>query len=103
MRVYIAGPMTGIEDLNFPAFHAAADALRAAGFDPVNPADINPGHGTPYQTCMRNDLTALLTCDAVALLEGWEHSRGARLEHHVSTHLGLIVAPLQSILRHVAN
>lgn len=38
-RVYLAGPMTGIADYNFPAFNAAAARLRAEGFDVVNPAD----------------------------------------------------------------
>lgn len=38
-RVYLAGPMTGIADYNFPAFNAAAARLRAVGFDVVNPAD----------------------------------------------------------------
>ena len=42
MIIYIAGPMTGRPDLNFPAFHAAATTLRDAGFDVVNPAEINP-------------------------------------------------------------
>ena len=31
-RIYIAGPMTGYPELNFPAFHAAANSLRAQGY-----------------------------------------------------------------------
>jgi len=42
MRYYIAGPMSGIPAFNFPAFHAAAAALRAAGYDVVSPAETDP-------------------------------------------------------------
>lgn len=41
-RVYISGPMSGLPDLNFPAFNAAAQQLRELGLDAVNPADITP-------------------------------------------------------------
>jgi hypothetical protein len=37
-RAYIAGPMTGLPEFNFPAFHAAAASLRARGFEVENPA-----------------------------------------------------------------
>ena len=38
MIVYIAGPMTGLPDLNYPAFNAAEEALTAAGHAVLNPA-----------------------------------------------------------------
>ena len=41
MRIYVAGPMTGHPELNFPAFHAAATELRALGHHVENPAEIN--------------------------------------------------------------
>jgi len=42
MRVYIAGPMSGIPQFNFPAFKAAARALRAIGYDVICPAETDP-------------------------------------------------------------
>ena len=91
MKVYISGPMTGLPDLNFPAFNRAAEELRAAGyevraegFEVVNPAELNPDPNTPYSECMRKDLRALLDCDAIALLPGWENSRGAKMEFEVA-------------------
>ncbi|MBT9158943.1 MAG: hypothetical protein DDT26_00192 [Dehalococcoidia bacterium] len=44
MRIYISGPMTGLHDLNFPAFRDAAAKLRAIGYEVVNPAELNPEH-----------------------------------------------------------
>lgn len=37
---YLAGPMTGLPDLNFPTFHARAAELRALGHEVVNPAEL---------------------------------------------------------------
>jgi hypothetical protein len=97
MRIYIAGPMTGIDELNFPAFHAAAARLRALGHEVVNPAEINPDPGASWQTCMHADLAQLVTCDAIALLPGWEGSRGAELERHVAYALGMHVHMLHTV------
>lgn len=91
MRIYIAGPMTGIPDLNFPAFNAEAARLRAAGWEVLNPAEINPDHTMAWADCMRRDLAALVTCDAIQLLPNWRASRGATLEYHVARELGLQV------------
>ena len=41
-RVYIAGPMTGLPDFNYPAFNAAAAKLRALGLEVLNPAENPP-------------------------------------------------------------
>lgn len=83
--------MTGVADNNFPAFDAAADGLRRRGFDVVNPAEIKPDGLTTWQNCMRADLQAMLTCDAIALLSGWENSKGAHLELHLAHRVGMAV------------
>ena len=71
-RIYIAGPMTGLPDLNFPAFNRAAAILRAAGYEAINPAEINPDPTAGWEACMRADIAELVKCDGVALLPGWE-------------------------------
>ena len=91
MRWYLAGPMSNLPELNFPAFHAEAARLRAAGHHVVNPAEVNPDHTMPWAECLRRDIPELLTCDGIALLPGWEASRGAKLEHHIATALGMRV------------
>ncbi len=89
--VYIAGPMTGLPDLNFPAFHARAAELRALGYDVINPAEINPDSHMSWRDCMRTDIAALVFCDAIDMLPGWENSRGATLEFDIANRLGLTI------------
>ena len=88
-RIYIAGPMTGLPDLNFPAFHAEAARLRALGYEVSNPAEINPDPTAGWEACMRADIAELVKCDGVALLPGWERSRGASLEAHIAHSLDM--------------
>jgi hypothetical protein len=102
-RVYISGPMTGMPNLNFPAFNAAAEVLRVHGFDPVNPVDINPDPKATWVDCMRKDIPAVCTCDAIALLPGWEDSRGAHLEVFVARALGLKIRTLAALLQEGAK
>jgi hypothetical protein len=89
-RIYISGPMTGLPEFNFPAFHATAESLRAQGHLVTNPAELNPD-STSWSDCMRRDIAALMDCDTVATLPGWEHSKGARLEVLIAERLGMTV------------
>lgn len=89
MRVYLSGRMSGLPDNNYPAFHAAAARLRASGYEVENPAENPaPACGT-WAGYMRIAIVQLATCDAIALLPGWEHSKGARLENLIATALGM--------------
>lgn len=88
-RIYISGPMTGIADMNFAAFNAEANRLRGMGYEVVNPVDVNPDVNIGWHECMRRDLAALLTCDTLALLDGWQKSAGAHLEMHVAHRVGM--------------
>lgn len=92
-RLYISGPMSGYEEFNYPAFHEAAEALRAAGYEVENPAEI--GHpGMAYVDLIREDIRVILDCDGVATLEGWWASRGAHIETSVA---GVLNMPIRSV------
>jgi len=91
MRLYLAGPMSGYPELNFPTFHAEAKRLRGLGFRIVNPAEINADSGADWLSCMRADIKQLVDCDGIALLPGWERSRGANIEQGIARGLGLRV------------
>ncbi len=96
-RIYLSGPMTGLPECNFPAFHAAARRLRAQGHTVVNPAELNPDPGTPWTQCLRVDLRAMLTCSRIVLLPGWHASDGAHLELHVAHRVGIAVDHVSEI------
>ena len=89
-RIYLSGPMTGLPELNFPYFAAMTATLRDAGHSVTNPAELNPDGGS-WNDCMRRDIAALMDCDTVATLPGWEHSKGARLEVLIAERLGMTV------------
>lgn len=88
LTVYIAGPMTGLPEFNYPAFIAAEQRVRRAGWDVRNPADIGVRPGWEWDDYMKAALRMLLESNAIAMLPGWEHSRGARLEHQIAEALG---------------
>jgi hypothetical protein len=97
-RIYIAGPMTGKPDYNFPAFRAAAERLQRAGWEAVNPAENFGGRtDLPRDSYLRADIELLLRCDAMAMLPGWRDSRGARLEYLLAIELGLELLDAETI------
>lgn len=88
-RTYIAGPMSGLKELNYPAFHAMALRLRSQGHHVENPAE-NPGPPCgSWEAYMRMAVAQLITCDTVVLLPGWGASRGANIEHQLAFDLGM--------------
>ena len=116
MKIYLAGPMRGIKDFNFPAFFAAADALRAEGHEVFNPAerDVNEFGAERLRSDMGSeeevsgnlgmsrlslarhvftfDTHYICTlADAVYVLPGWETSKGAKAELALGEAIGLKV------------
>lgn len=91
MILYVSGPMTGLPEFNYPAFNAAAGQLRAAGFTVENPAETLAPKGTAWSEYLRLALAQVLRSEGVALLPGWESSKGARLEVHVAEALGMTI------------
>lgn len=101
-HLYVAGPMRGYPQFNFPAFDDAAARLRAAGYDVFNPADrdrqihgadlvdkAHTGDEAQIVTTHGFDLRAALAADTawicrhadgLAVLPGWESSKGANAE-----------------------
>lgn len=100
---YVSGPMTGYEDFNRPAFHAAAKHLRALGHEVINPAEL-PGEddGHDWTWFLRRDLVELTKCSHIVLLPGWSRSNGARLELHVALALEMQVLYLEQATKEFA-
>lgn len=91
-RIYVAGPMTGLPELNYPAFHDATARLRDKGWHVENPAENHDPHvdaSCHWTAYMRMGLSQVATCHAIYLLPGWQQSKGASLEYMVAQQLGL--------------
>jgi hypothetical protein len=105
MKLYLAGPMTGIEHYNFPAFDEAAKQLREAGHTVFNPAENDrengfdatgllgheaAEHGFDLRKALKQDLSWICdNAEGIALLYGWQHSRGAQAEVALGKALGI--------------
>lgn len=105
--VYIAGPMRGYDEYNYPAFHAARNRFLAAGYAVVSPADIDTAAdgGAEHEydhsqwSYVYRDLMTLMgfgSEDAIAMLPGWESSTGAVAEFMVARWLGLHILDAQT-------
>lgn len=98
LSVYLSGPMTGLPGYNYPAFHDAARRLRSMGYYVFNPAESFEGDTSrPREDYMRKDIEMLLQADMVALLHGWEKSKGVAVELAVATSLGLVLHPFDDL------
>lgn len=112
MKIYVSGPMRGIPQFNFPAFDQAASRLRSEGNIVFNPAEEDRrkyGHEIASYNNTGDEAVAALSgfnlrdvlardmdwicrqADAVAMLPGWETSRGATAEKATAEALGLAV------------
>jgi len=114
--LYIAGPMRGIAFFNYPMFDRVAKNLREAGNEVISPADedrkqdgfdpfANPEYRIPdacvfpkemdFHKTVRRCLDAVLRCDEIVLLPGWEKSNGAVAELTLAMWLGKRVRHLR--------
>lgn len=109
MKIYLAGPMRGYVNFNFPAFDYAALKLRAKGFEVFSPAEADrkkdpkiefnatgdediaeKATGFTIRDAMATDTAWICEhADAIALLPGWEKSSGANAELSLAQALGL--------------
>lgn len=90
MKYYLAGPMSGIPEYNFPLFDAVTKFLRNKGLNILSPHEIDHGEtketrgNLSYGVYMRAGLKLLLECDGVIVLPGWKKSKGTRAELFVA-------------------
>lgn len=102
-KLYIAGPMTGYPEANYPAFREAARALEAAGYETINPVDVHEPEQCHYVDLLKHDLIMMFEADGVAVLEHWWESTGARNEVSVAGILKMPVRPVVEWLERAAT
>ena len=103
MKIYLAGPIHGYPDFNFPAFHACAAKIRALGHEVFSPAEKGAEKEIADDPSLQNSLSfrrkvfALDTdyickeADAIAMMLSWQESTGATAERALARAIGLIV------------
>jgi hypothetical protein len=80
-KCYIAGKVTGLPEYIYVAkFRQAEIAVTILGYEPVNPVTLPHDHDRTWQSYMREAITAMMQCEAVYVLPGWETSKGACAE-----------------------
>ena len=93
---YLAGPMSGLPQMNFPMFERVGRLLRKQGYDMVSPAELDSpeeqalamqsnGEWMSHMTWgdfLARDVKLLADggITGIIFLPGWEASSGAKLE-----------------------
>lgn len=106
-KIYIAGKMRDIPYYNFPKFFEAEAILERDYWEVINPArlDMSVGinvlnmaddsdwtkepEGVSIKSIAERDISYLLECDAIYLLDSWKYSKGARAEKAIAEWLEL--------------
>lgn len=89
MRVYISGPITGVDDY-MENFNKAEKYLTSLGYDVINPAKVDAVlPEMSYEEYLNIDLYLLSQCKAIYLLDGWNRSNGARAEMNDALMMGI--------------
>lgn len=86
-KYYLAGPMSGYENYNYPAFADTAAMLRGSGLQIESPHELPwpDGHETMpleklWADMMKKSGKMMRGCDGIILMQGWPASKGARKE-----------------------
>ena len=92
MKIYLSGKISGT-DLDYARrlFDKVATTLRALGHEVTNPLCNGLSETDPWEEHIAKDIINLIDCEGIYMLQGWEDSQGARIEHAVAKELGLKV------------
>jgi len=117
-RIYLSGGMSGVERADYVRrFREAERILRRHGYGCINPCRVWAcrwlwiyrameyvlGKQQAYAVVLCYDLLLLMTrADGIAMLPGWQASRGAQIENYVARHfpmMGISKAAAEEIER----
>lgn len=90
MKIYISGKISGTNLTETHArFAAVAKAMKRLDYEPVNPLENGLSEHDSWEAHMLKDIADLLQCNAIYMLQGWQESKGARIEHYIATEIGM--------------
>jgi len=84
--IYISGPMSGMADLNRPAFRMMEHALKLRGAKVLSPAGAD--QALTYELLLKQGLAMVLESKTMVMLKNWEQSNGAVAEFTLGQLLG---------------
>lgn len=95
-RYYLAGPMSGYPEYNYPEFEAACKLLRRNKIEIKSPHEIVYPESRvlgdlPYSEYIDGGMKLLAQCNGLILLPGWAQSTGSMLELSEAATWGLPV------------
>jgi hypothetical protein len=92
MKIYISGKITGspMPDVR-QRFEDAEILWSEIGFEVANPLKNGLSENASYEEHLACDLKMLMVCDAIYMIDGWKHSRGAKIEREFAKQLHLLV------------
>lgn len=99
-KLYIAGPMTGLSQYNYPAFKEAEKWLKFLGYDVLNPIHSENENldrdkfKQDKEWYMRRAFRMVTEADGIALLRGWEDSVGVDQELQLAAFLDIPAMPI---------
>ena len=92
MKIYISGKISGTNLTETrKRFAAVAKATKRLGYEPVNPFENGLTEHDTWEAHIVKDIDTLLQCKAIYMLQGWQDSKGARIEHYIATEIGLSI------------
>jgi hypothetical protein len=110
IKIYLSGPISGKSKEEYMQdFAEEEEYLNDRGYSVVNPTKIRAPNtdasgrvlidfdsniffqDSLWNYYMRKGLVELCECQTIYMLEGWQDSKGARLEYHVAKEFGMSV------------
>lgn len=90
MKIYISGKISDTDLTETRArFAAVAKAMKRLGYEPVTPLENRLTEHDTWEAHIVKDIATLLQCKAIYMLQGWQDSKGARIEHYIATKIGM--------------
>ncbi|MDR0675737.1 MAG: DUF4406 domain-containing protein [Elusimicrobiota bacterium] len=91
-RLFLSGPITNIDDYR-KRFDQDDNLLTSKGWAVANPTrmglEIFPDTEDGWKDCMKETISIMIKCNGVALMDGWEKSRGSKIEKEIADILGI--------------
>lgn len=100
-KIYISGAITDMPNGNKFEFEKYENKFRVLGLEPINPHKLHTEEQIEkftWHDFMKSDIKALVDCDIVAVINGWQKSKGANLEVHIARHLEIPIVNADTLI-----